>query len=113
MVSISSRLKQLLLMLSSDQPGEIVAAATAIGKILEREGVDWHDLVNGLLKDAPQSKQSADTNHDEDVTDCCDWRQLREYCLARPTRLSDRERNFLNDIGRWHGELTPKQAHWL
>ena len=28
MVSISSRLKQLLLMLSSDQPGEIVAAAT-------------------------------------------------------------------------------------
>jgi hypothetical protein len=52
MVSITPRLRQLLLMLSSNQPGEVAAAAAAITRTLEKTGASWHDLVDGLVKDA-------------------------------------------------------------
>jgi hypothetical protein len=41
--TIGPRLAKLLPLLSSDQPGEVVATARAIGQTLKR-GMDWHDL---------------------------------------------------------------------
>jgi len=46
---IAPRLRKLLLMLSSSAPGEVVAAAGAIGRTLKDAGADWHDLAGGLL----------------------------------------------------------------
>jgi hypothetical protein len=41
--TIGPRLAKLPL-LSSDQPGEVLATARAIGQTLQRGGMDWHDL---------------------------------------------------------------------
>ena len=42
--AIGPRLAKLLPLLASDQPGEVVATARAIGQTLQRGGMDWHDL---------------------------------------------------------------------
>jgi hypothetical protein len=111
MVSINSRLKQLLLMLSSDQPGEVTAAAAAITRTLKNQGADWHALVDGLVKEAPQPKRSARADHDDDAA--ADWRTMREYCLRHRDRLRERELEFLDSLGNWRGDLTEKQYGWL
>jgi hypothetical protein len=41
---------KLVLLLSSDQPGEIVAAASAIDRTLRVAGFDWFDLVKAIDK---------------------------------------------------------------
>jgi hypothetical protein len=48
-MQITPRLRQLLLLLSSDQPGEVGAAAAAIKRTLRNGGCDFHDLVAGLI----------------------------------------------------------------
>jgi hypothetical protein len=113
MVAITPRLRQLLLLLSSDQPGEVAAAAAAITRTLEKTGASWHDLVDGLVKDAPQPKQSpfdSDTDRNKSASD---WRTMRAFCLSQRDRLRERELEFLEDIGRWRGDLTEKQHGWL
>jgi hypothetical protein len=52
--TLTPRLRQLLLMLSSDRPGEVTAAAAAIGRALKAAGTDWRGLVDGLLTEMPQ-----------------------------------------------------------
>jgi hypothetical protein len=42
--AIGPRLAKLLPLLASDQSGEVVATARAIGQTLQRGGMDWHDL---------------------------------------------------------------------
>jgi hypothetical protein len=42
--TIGPRLAKLLPLLSSDQAGEVVTTARAIGQTLKRGGMDWHDL---------------------------------------------------------------------
>lgn len=44
LAAIGPRLAKLLPLLSSGQPGEVVATARAIGQTLKRGGMDWHDL---------------------------------------------------------------------
>src|SRR5260370_34439910 len=54
------RLRKLVLMLSSDQPGEVAAAARAIGKTLKAEGRDWNWLAAKLADDeAPELRPQA------------------------------------------------------
>lgn len=43
-----SRLRLLLPMLSSDQDGEVIATARAIGRALKDAGRDWHDLAAAI-----------------------------------------------------------------
>lgn len=45
---ITPRLAKLLPLLASDQPGEVVATAAAIGRTLAGAGLSWHDLVAAL-----------------------------------------------------------------
>jgi hypothetical protein len=101
LTTIAPKLQKLLLMLSSEQPGEVVSAACAIGRTLQSIGADWHDLVAGLLV-GPVSN-----------SDGADWSAMREYCLRHQDRLRPREVEFLNNIGDWRGDLTEKQFKWL
>lgn len=48
LIPVAPRLRQLVLLLSSDQPGEIVAAATAITRTLRGAGADWHILADAI-----------------------------------------------------------------
>jgi hypothetical protein len=93
---VTPRLKQLLLMLSSDQPGEVVAAACAIKRALKNEGRDWHDLVAGLMPPPPPAEPKF-RKHTEEHT-ARDWRSMRDECLKRRGRLRGRELEFLTNL---------------
>lgn len=113
----AERLKKLLLMLSSDQPGEVVAAARAIGRTLKTDGSDWHDLARQLSAPATAKTRSSeqprrDNNNNNDSSNK-DWRSLREYCLQHDDQLRPREREFVSNLGDWRGNLTEKQHAWL
>ena len=106
---IAPRLRKLLLMLSSNQDGEVVGAARAIGRTLQSVGSDWHALA-GVLTEPPHPKRAP---HTDDDAHADDWRELRQFCLDRDRLLSEREREFLTSLGNWRGTLTEKQHAWL
>jgi hypothetical protein len=108
-VSITPRLRQMLLLLGSDQPGEVAAVVAAISRVLAKSGASWHDLVDRLDRPRPKSK-SATSDADDDFSD---WRAMRDFCLTRRDRLRERELEFLQNLGHWRGDLTEKQAGWL
>lgn len=110
---IAPKLEKLVLMLSSDQPGEVAAAAAAIGRALETCGADWYDLARELSKPAAAASHGfygwrGDASQSEG-----DWRALHEYCRQRLDALSDRERDFTATLDRWRGNITDKQRAWL
>jgi hypothetical protein len=105
---IAPRLEKLLLMLSSDQQGEVVNAARAVGRALQSIGADWHDLVGNLLVPGRQPGPQADPAEED-----ADWRSIRSFCLNHEHELRPRELEFVTSLGSWRGELTEKQAAWL
>jgi|SRR5215472_7728998 len=123
---VPHKLKQMLLMLSSDNRDEAATAASLITQYLKKHGSTWHDLANGLIKETPAKKPADERPPWEGEPDfpeqkeeqgpestLANWRLMREYCLNRPYRLRDREIEFLKNIGRWRGDLTDKQFAWL
>jgi len=117
-VTITPRLRQLLLLLSSDQPGEVAAAAAAIGRTLRAAGTDWHALANGLLAETPQPKsrhrhQSEEHRHGGDGDASDDWEAMREFCASHSELLRSREAEFIESLGEWRGRPTEKQMGWL
>ena len=107
------RLRQLLLMLSSDQPGEVAAAAAAIGRVLKAAGTDWHALANGLLAETPRpsTRQWRDNDDTQDAAD--NWHELHEYCAERIELLRSRKQEFIESLGEWRGRPTERQLAWL
>jgi hypothetical protein len=99
---IAERLRKLVLMLSSDQPGEIVGAARAIDRTLRSAGCNWHDLAD-LVDGVPASGDDQSRN----------WRSMRDFCAQRSHLLRSREQAFIDHIDSWRGELTEKQSAWL
>jgi hypothetical protein len=76
---------------------------------LKGAGLDFHDLVAELTATSAKPKfQEEPEEHDAD-----DWRALRDYCLKHPTRMRDREREFVESLRKWRGHLTTKQRDWL
>lgn len=71
----SDRLAKLIPLLSSDQPGEVVATAAAIGRVLPTLGLTWHDLAQA----AARAGEPADP-----------LETLLERIMRRVTRPSDR-----------------------
>jgi hypothetical protein len=103
-----SRLKKLLLMLSSSSEGEVVNAARLIDSTLRDAGSDWHDLA-GTLTSRPRPNHQPPPRDDGPL----DWRQQRDFCLEHRRLLRGRELDFLTDLIHWRGLLTDKQASWL
>jgi hypothetical protein len=104
---IATKLEKLVLMLSSDQPGEVVAAATAIRRALQTAGADWHDLARELTKPVAPSR---DRNRGGDRSG---WRPLHAYCRRHGDALSNREQDFMTTLDHWRGNITEKQQAWL
>ena len=53
-VALAPKLTKLVLLLGSDKPGEVVAAAAAIGRTLHAGGADWHDLAEVISRPGPE-----------------------------------------------------------
>jgi hypothetical protein len=119
LAEIAPKLQKLVLMLSSDSPGEVKAAANAIERTLKAVGADWHDLAGAIAhppQPAPQNQQRQQQqqygNWDADP-DPRDWRTLYKHCHEHLDVLSSREEDFMDTLSRWRGRLTEKQFAWL
>ena len=80
--STADRLGQLIRMLSSPHDGEIANAARAIGRVLEAERLDWHDLARGICtvpKPQPEPHYS-------------NWRSGAEWCVRAHGPWHDSEK---------------------
>jgi len=82
---IAPQISKLVLLLSSNHDGEVIAAARAIDRVLKASRLDWHDLAQALCLPSPSIQPCADR----------DWRDLLAFCASRMNRLSRRECEFL------------------
>jgi hypothetical protein len=122
--SVVIRIGQLLRLLASDQPGEVVAAAAAIGRTLVAAGTDLHHLADvaerGLrsVPTPPRKKKKAKAKP-EPVVDEDSPAGMIKFCTAAIGELDEREAGFIQSIAgllrRYGGsfEPTPKQFGWL
>jgi len=112
---VKERIEKFLLLLGSDKPGEVVAAAAALCRTLKSEGRDLHDLVGALkgrviYRDKVIEKTKVVYPKVEELSP----REIAQLCLEQDTSyLNDRERQFLEDMSRRYGVPTRKQEAWL
>ena len=113
--AIGPRLAKLLPLLSSDQPGEVVATARAIGQTLQRGDMDWHDLAALVLGEGKRQAAPAFT-----FANLAPRTARKQIALlaARPT-VSLLDRIKLDHLRLWlHGKpvsvrLPADQVRWL
>lgn len=106
-----ARLRRLIVMLSSPNANEVFATTKAIGKHLEKNGMDWYSLADRLANQTsiplPPWQPPHDTNGMSDA-------DRARWCLDHGTgRLSFKEREFLFNLSRRRSPPTPKQRDWL
>jgi hypothetical protein len=94
--TITPTLGKLIPRLGSDHPGEVVATVAAIGRVLEANKLDWHDLAAAV----------APTVED-------DWHDTLAFCTMRADQLSDKEKELLKTLAHWRGKPSAKQLDWL
>jgi hypothetical protein len=134
---IAGKLAKAIRLLSSDKPGEVLAAADSICRILKGAGADIHTLAdrvehaNGAkLSEAEMRKlynagfeagrraaENGPVFRNVNLDDDPSWSEIARECAAHPNRMrSEREKEFVADMVRrlvHGGEPTPKQADWL
>lgn len=114
---IGVKLGRLVPMLSSPVAGEVVATAAAIGRTLDRAGMDWHDLAKRLTAPAqPQPCQRGPAG-DDFAAGNASLRAKAEW-LERfaPHRLTPKQRDFvanMRSILAMGRTLTPAQRQYL
>lgn len=124
LATIPPKVLLLLPRLASDQEGEVLATAKAIGKQLSAVGADWHDLVSRLtaepaIHDQPHREYHHTTPDNSRLLQMA--RFLRDSCAARLNARCDRfvvemanalgagrsisvkQRKFLMDLYAQHG----------
>jgi hypothetical protein len=107
-------------MLSSDNDGEVVNAARAIGKHLKAEGMDWHGLAARLDISAKKMDEEERTTTTGSHISNDDLHMMT--ILVHPnnfSKLTLAEQGFIRDMkGRIESYgpqtfITPKQRKWL
>lgn len=82
-------LSKCILLLSSDNGGEVTSAASRISMILKRNKVDWHDLVAAIQNDAqrrpepPRPAKPEYTGPKPDIRKNTDWHRSKAGNLTR------------------------------
>lgn len=119
---IPSKVVRLLPLLGSNMDHEALAAARAIGRILDGSGLGFTDLAAAI-----PAAETVDNvrGFEPRPFDAYAWkraytpRQEQEhrarvrFCESRPGRLSAWERSFVANIARLHGNLSIKQGDRL
>ena len=104
---IADKLSKLVRMLTSDQDGEVVAAARSINRTLKNAGLDIHVLAAAIERG----------NVASGTPNAPAWHSVACECAAHPEQLrSEKERAFVADMVVWtrfRGEPTERQAQWL
>jgi hypothetical protein len=110
---VAPQLSKLIPLLASDQDGEVVATARAIGRVLTGKGLDWSDLsqavgeIERLSFEASRSSPTRQPSVIEMVARC----QTHGH-----GKLSCRDRKFIltiaADLALGH-RLSARQSQWL
>lgn len=121
---IPHKVVRLVPMLGSPADHEALSAARAIGRVLDREGLGFTDLAAAIPTGEGQDNVTTLGRRPRPF-DAYAWkraytpRQESEhrarvrFCQSRPWSFSARERTFLADIAKLHGNLTIRQGDWL
>jgi hypothetical protein len=96
----AERLAKLVLLLSSPNSGEVAAAAAAIGRVLEAEHRDWHDLARSIKTPPPREHTHWSSR---------EWRSAAEWCAQHSEFMTEWERSFVSDILKRRYPLSEKQ----
>jgi hypothetical protein len=122
-----ARLRQCVLLLSSEADGEVVAAARAVNRVLGSCGLDLRWLANRIeggvepvnweakVREAYDlgRKSAQPTWHDVDDR-VGDHQVAAEWLFNNHgSRLRDKDRDFLETKLTWRGQPSEKQAAWL
>jgi hypothetical protein len=99
---VAPRIGQLIRLLGSDQDGEVVAAARALGRTLASVGEDFHTLADTIERSAPAAHHG-----------CDDHRAMARWLLNSGARLSPKEFAFVADMANRFGSLSTRQEAWL
>ena len=130
--SIPAKVQRLVPLLGSKSDGEALGACRAIGRTLDAAGLDFHDLAraipSALTVVGPRAGAAAPAERRwapaPAMSEFSAYRQRRVYtprqeaqhracvafCMAHRGRLSPRERAFIDDIARLHGNLSIRQG---
>lgn len=100
---------KLLRLLASDKPGEVIAAARALQRVLRSVGCDLHDLAQAIELSPPARAYEQRAAKQDDL----DWRAAAKFCASYIDLLPDRERAFVRTMTCWSGEPSTKQRAWL
>jgi hypothetical protein len=99
---VAPRIGQLIRLLGSDQDGEVLAAARALGRTLTSVGADFHTLADTIERAAPAARH-----------ECEDHRAIARWLLDRGALLSRKELSFVADMANRFGSLSTRQEAWL
>jgi hypothetical protein len=112
----TERIRKFVLLLGSDKPGEVNAAAAALCRALKADGHDLHDLVEALkgtriiYRDKIVEKTKVVYPKTEELSP----REIAQRCLDKGSeRLNEREQRFIEDMSRRYGDPTERQRSWL
>lgn len=129
---IPSSVRALLPLCGAENDHEAIGACRGISRKLSAAGLDWHDLAAAIptsetvvVEDLSRRRDSSCAGARIRPFDAYAWkraytpRQESEhrarirFCQSRPWSFSARERTFLADIAKLHGNLTIRQGDWL
>lgn len=120
--SITTKLAKMLPMLASNQDGEVVATAAAIGRVLAGAGASWHDVAALLSPTQTQQLASAECRTSSTAFNFIhlspEGARRRITELLAGTGWNDWERRFLTEmesllLGKARNPLSRRQAQLL
>ena len=110
---IADRLSPLIGKLGSPHDGEVLSAARALARLLDKHELNFNDLAVAL--------QAEPVVHivyrDPDPEPLSDWCEIADWCADHPEWLSEKALDFIVNMRRIlrrpGNEPTEKQAAWL
>jgi hypothetical protein len=96
------KIPKLISRLSSDSDGEVIATISALRRVLESAGLDFHDLADQLAGGKYEVSQ-------HEKTEPAGWHIMVNFCMEHREFLSDWENKFMSGVLRWKGSITEKQ----
>lgn len=119
MEKLHQRLSKMMLLLSSNHDGEIIAAVHAIDRVLKENNLDWHYLADRIVsvrKLTDTTKKYTSDEYPSLPEEFGTWSELVDFVYNRKDLLMMKEARFVTDIyfkPKFRMNPTPKQSSWL
>lgn len=132
---IPTSVRALLPLCGAENDHEALGACRGVGRKLRAAGLDWNDLAAAIptgetvhiVHDVGLSRRRDNSGGASRIRpfETYSWRHAYtprqesehrariRFCQSRPWCFSARERTFLADIAKLHGNLTIRQGDWL